>query len=188
MKEMGSRFDVMSQLASLRRYARSLARDPEEAEDLVHDALVKAYEKRDSFHGERNLRRWLFSIVHNRFVDLKRSAKRREANIVHLAETATDQNDPAQEHAARLAQLREHFMMLPEDQRAALHLVAVEGLSYGDAAAALGIPIGTLMSRISRARAALRALENGDPTLIEPGPGPDTGDGAKIYRIGRRTE
>ncbi len=80
---------------------------------------------------------------------------------------------PDQEARVRLLQIREAFFSLPEEQRAALHLVAVEGLSYEDAAAALAIPLGTLMSRISRARAALRAFEDGaadDPALPAPAP------------------
>src|SRR3954454_24654349 len=66
-----------------------------------------------------------------------------------------------QESSVRLQQVRQAFLNLPEEQRAALHLVAIEGLSYQEAAGALGIPLGTLMSRIGRARAALRAFEDG---------------------------
>ena len=69
-----------------------------------------------------------------------------------------------QEHHVRLAQLQKSFMALPEDQRAALHLVAIEGLTYLEAAGTLGIPLGTLMSRLGRARAALRALEDAGET------------------------
>jgi RNA polymerase sigma-70 factor (ECF subfamily) len=151
-------FDVIGQLTALRRYARALARNPSDAEDLVHDALVKAYERRASFRGGGNLRSWLLSIVHNTHID------RRRASLARLkrddAATELETSYPAgQEHAVRLGQIREAFMALPEDQREALHLVAVEDLSYQEAADALGIPIGTLMSRISRARARLRSFE-----------------------------
>ncbi|PTE18887.1 RNA polymerase subunit sigma, partial [Cereibacter changlensis JA139] len=70
-----------------------------------------------------------------------------------------------QEDVVRLAQIRAAFFRLPEDQRAALHLVAIEGLSYPEAAKVLGVPQGTLMSRLARARAALRAFEDGAPHL-----------------------
>lgn len=154
-------FDIVGQLASLRRYARSLVRDPGEAEDLVHDALVKAYERRTTFRAGANLRSWLLSIVHNTHVDARRSKaarKRRDDAILHVDEPL----QPAvQEDVVQLAQIREAFLCLPLEQREALHLVAIEDMSYQDAADTLGIPVGTLMSRVSRARARLRTYEDG---------------------------
>ena len=150
---------MISQLGSLRRYARSLTRDPVEAEDLVHDALVRAYEGRVTFRPGGNLRAWLLSILHNAFVDRTRS-RRAEAARLEAAQQITESRfEPSQEHVVRLSQIRQAFFDLPEDQRAALHLVAIEGLSYQEAAQALGVPQGTLMSRIGRARASLRAME-----------------------------
>lgn len=158
-----SSFDVLGQLAALRRYARSLTRDGGDAEDLVHDALVRAYERRASFRRGGNLRAWLLSIVHNTFVDGARS-RRAEAARIERASHLTDASlNAPQEHSIRLAQVREAFLGLGEEQRAALHLVAIEGLSYQEAADALGIPLGTLMSRIGRARAALREMEDASP-------------------------
>jgi RNA polymerase sigma factor (sigma-70 family) len=159
-----SRFDVIGQLGSLRRYARSLARDPADAEDLVHDALVRAYERRGTFRPGGNLRAWLLSILHNAFVDRTRSQRSEAARVEaaeHLAETHVD---PPQDHIVRLSQIRQAFFDLPEDQRAALHLVAIEGLSYQEAAHALDVPLGTLMSRIGRARAGLREVEATEPS------------------------
>lgn len=166
MKRDETTFDVPAQLGVMRRYARALTRDDVEAEDLVHDALVRAYERRASFEPGRGtpgtgLRGWLLSVLHNVFVDRRRSRAaeaRREAESLALADRAAA---PAQEHQLRLAQVRDAFMVLPEEQRAALHLVAMEGLGYAEAAATLGIPQGTLMSRLSRARATLRAIEDG---------------------------
>ena len=152
-------FDVIGQLSSLRRYARSLVRSSTDAEDLVQDALVKAYERRSTFRSGASLRNWLLSIVHNTHIDRRRSAiarQRREETVQMEADIAY----PAgQEHSVRLMQVREAFMNLPDDQREALHLVAVEDMSYQEAAETLGIPVGTLMSRISRARAKLRSFE-----------------------------
>jgi RNA polymerase sigma-70 factor (ECF subfamily) len=153
-------FDVLGQLGSLRRYARSLVRNADEAEDLVHDALVKAYERKSTFRRGANLRTWLLSIVHNAHIDRLRKARsmsrRHDEAVVEM-----EPSMPAgQDHAVRLRQVRDAFFNLPEEQREALHLVAIEDLSYQEAASALGIPVGTLMSRISRARAQLREFEN----------------------------
>ena len=157
------RFDVMGQLSSLRRYARSLARGSADAEDLVHDALVRAYERRGTFRHGGNLRAWLLSILHNTFVDATRSRKSEAARLEQAAYLAEGSMEAPQEHSVRLAQVREAFLNLPEEQRAALHLVAIEGLTYTEAAEAIGVPLGTLMSRIGRARAALREMEEASP-------------------------
>lgn len=153
-------FDVLGQLPALRRYARSLAGAEADAEDLVHDALVRAYERRRTFRPGGNLRAWLLSVLHNAFVSSRRG---RRAELARVAGATTEPADPrigpSQDGAVRLVELMQAFRALPEEQRAALHLVAVEGLSYQEAALALGIPVGTLMSRLSRARTALRAAE-----------------------------
>lgn len=164
MSNQKSRFDVIGQLGSLRRYARSLARNEHDAEDLVHDALVRAYEKQGSFKPGSNLRAWLFSVLHNTFIDGFRSSAAEARRNAQSASTAETVQQPAQEHSVRLGQIRQAFLTLPEEQRSALHLVAVEGLAYEEAAKILGIPIGTLMSRISRARASLRAIEGEEPS------------------------
>jgi RNA polymerase sigma factor (sigma-70 family) len=151
--------DVIGLLGPLQRYARSLTRDESQAEDLVQDTLVRAYERRGSFRSGGNLRGWLLSILHNTFVD----GRRRQAAEARRAQQAAELMDgvsPAeQEIRVRLQQVQAAFMSLPDEQRAALHLVAVEGLSYQEAANALKIPVGTLMSRLGRARAALRGFE-----------------------------
>ena len=156
------RSDVVGQLDSLRRYARSLTRSSIDAEDLVHDALVRAFEKRASFRAGHNMRVWLMSILHNVFIDgtrLRRAEVQRLARVTELVDRTCP---PAQDDHVRLNQVRETFMELPDEQRAALHLVAIEGLGYAEAAEALSIPVGTLMSRIARARATLRAIEDSD--------------------------
>ena len=156
-----ARFDIVGQLGSLRRYARSLTRDSADAEDLVHDALVRAYERRATFRSGGNPRAWLLAILHNIFIDRMRS-RRSEAARIEQAGHLADQSAPAsQDHSVRLSQVREAFLFLPEEQRSALHLVAIEGLSYAEAAEVSGVPLGTLMSRIGRARAALREMEEG---------------------------
>jgi RNA polymerase sigma-70 factor (ECF subfamily) len=120
--------DVIAQLAPLRRYARALTRDETQAEDLVHDALVRAYERRTTFRAGANLRTWLLSILHNTFIDGRRqrgAELRREAETIHLAEITAPAD---QESSVRLQQIGRAFLTLPDEQRAVLHLVAIEGL------------------------------------------------------------
>src|SRR5215212_93756 len=160
--------DVIAQLAPLRRYARALTRDETQAEDLVHDALVRAYEGRATFRAGANLRTWLLSILHNTFIDGRRqrgAELRRETETIHLAEITAPAD---QESRVRLQQIGRAFLTLPDEQRAVLHLVAIEGLPYKEAANALGIPVGTLMSRLGRARAALRGLEENNAGSATP--------------------
>jgi len=154
-----TKFNVTGQLPALKRYARSLTRDESEAEDLVHDAVVRAYEGRDSFRTDGDLKSWLFSVLHNSFVSGMRSRKAQRARLDRAAELADTEIRPEQEDRLRLAQISAAFLTLPVEQREALHLVAIDGMSYGEAAQVLGVPIGTLMSRLGRARSALRALE-----------------------------
>lgn len=155
------RLDIVDLLVPLRRYARSLTRDTLRADDLVHDTLVRALESEGSLRPNTNLRTWMMTVLHNVFIDDQR---RKQVEARH-ADALVQMNDelvpPAQEGQVRLAQIRQAFLKLPEEQRAALHLVTIEGMAYADAAAVLGIPIGTLMSRLGRGRAALRAFEEG---------------------------
>lgn len=161
-------FNVIGQLAALRRYARSLVRNADEAEDLVHDALVRALERKSTFRNGGSIRNWLMAILHNTHIDRLRrdhAANRREDAALELADVVA----PAgQEHSVRLAQVRDAFLSLPQEQREALHLVAIEELSYQEAADVLNIPVGTLMSRVSRARARLRAMEGDGETSAVP--------------------
>lgn len=161
---MTRRFDVAAHLDALRRYARVLARDNADADDLVQGALLRAVERLDQWREDGNLRVWLMSILHNHFVDqvrAQRSALARDGAWAGLAPTIAL---PQGEDAARLAQVRAALLDLPEDQREALHLVALEGLAVAEAASVLGVPPGTVMSRVGRARAALRRFEEGGAT------------------------
>ncbi|WP_134495125.1 sigma-70 family RNA polymerase sigma factor [Microvirga pakistanensis] len=157
--------DVIGLLGPLRRYARSLTRDEIHAEDLVQDTLVRAYERRGSFRAGGNLRGWLLSILHNTFIDHRRRQVSELRRLEQAASFANTQAPAEQESRVRLQQVQAAFMSLPDEQRAALHLVAIEGLPYQEAADALKIPVGTLMSRLGRARAALRGFETGSEVL-----------------------
>src|SRR3712207_6043490 len=112
--------DVVGLLSPLRRYARSLTRDETQAEDLVQDTLVRAYERCGSFRSGGNLRGWLLSILHNTFIDHHRrhiAEMRRSNQAAILADTEVP---PEQESKVRLQQVQAAFMSLPNDQRAAL--------------------------------------------------------------------
>ncbi|WP_114943040.1 sigma-70 family RNA polymerase sigma factor [Microvirga calopogonii] len=156
------RMDVIGLLGPLRRYARSLTRDEAQAEDLVQDTLVRAYERNGSFRSGGNLRGWLLSILHNTFIDHRRRQMAEARRLEQAASFVDSEAPPEQESRVRLKQVQAAFMSLPDEQRAVLHLVAIEGLAYQEAADALKIPVGTLMSRLGRARAALRGFEAGN--------------------------
>lgn len=147
---------IIGELAAMRRYARALARDHQDADDVVQDALVRAIERDATYEQGRGRRRWLLAIVHNVFVSgVRRRAAERRRND-RFAETQVAHSDASQEHRARLTEIARSFATLPEHQRAVLHLTAVEELSYQECADLLGVPVGTIMSRLARARAALR--------------------------------
>jgi len=150
------RLEVEQEIPVLRRYARALTRDEAAADDLVQDALLRAYERADTFQRDRSLRTWLLAIVHNQFISGVRRLRAEQRRDAAIADIQLDRSGADQEIKVYLAQIAARFDALPEPQRAVLHLIAVEGLSYQEAADTLGVAIGTVMSRLSRARAALR--------------------------------
>jgi len=152
--------DVAQLLPALMRYARTLTRDDAAAEDLLQDALLRAHERRATFRPGASLRHWLFAILHNSFVSGWRRNRSEIAKIDRLAELQLDHEPATQEQAAYLRQIAARFDALPDRQREVLHLVAVEGLNYQEVADALAIPVGTVMSRLSRARARLRVEDD----------------------------
>lgn len=143
-------------IPALRRYARALMRDRASADDLVQDCLERAVSR---WHQRRDgdVRAWLFTILHNLAVNqFRKSASR--GRHVPIDETNEDSFGEAasQEQKLMYQDVLAKLARLPEDQREVLLLVAVEDLSYAEAANVLGIPVGTVMSRLSRARARLQ--------------------------------
>ncbi|MBY9064892.1 RNA polymerase sigma factor [Sphingomonas yunnanensis] len=145
-------------IPGLRRYARGWLRDTALADDIVQDCLERAVSSWRQRRGDA-VRPWLYAILHNLLVDHGRRAPRRPtvvsidtADVVALAVRA-EQTD-AIEHGDLLRSLD----ALPPDQKAVILLVSIEDLSYAEAATVLGIPVGTLMSRLSRARDRLAEL------------------------------
>jgi RNA polymerase sigma factor (sigma-70 family) len=183
--DKSKRPEIVDLLVPLRRYARSLTRDALRADDLVHDTLVRALEAQGNLRPNTNLRTWMMTVLHNVFIDDQRRKRVETRHADVLVQMSDESVPPAQEGQVRLAQIREAFLTLPEEQRAALHLVTLEGMAYADAAAVLGIPIGTLMSRLGRGRAALRAYEENGPRTAATGRNEADGAAAKA-RGGRR--
>lgn len=144
-------------IPGLRRYARALLRDASAADDLVQDCLERAVGRWQQRRGDGDARSWLYTILHNLAISQIRRTIRRGPHVTLDAEPAADPGAPAtQEDGLHHRALLDALDALPEDQRAALLLVSVEDMSYADAARVLGVPIGTVMSRIARAREKLR--------------------------------
>ena len=142
---------------ALRRYARALTRSADLADDLVQDCLERAISRRGLFRPSGPIRAWLFTILLNLHRNALRASHRRgeTLDIDTIPEPAIPAPQPG--HIA-LAELARTIDTLPLEQKEALLLVALEGMAYQEAADILEIPIGTLMSRLGRARAALRVL------------------------------
>ncbi|MBV8092215.1 MAG: sigma-70 family RNA polymerase sigma factor [Acetobacteraceae bacterium] len=150
-------------IPALRRYAVALLRNPQDADDLVHDCLVRALGRLHTIRDETDVRPWLFAIMHNLFISQLRQAKLR-GNTAPLSEQteAASSLSPGQEAHLQWGDLMRGLYTLPEEQRTVLLLVAVEDLSYADVAKVLDVPIGTVMSRLSRARERLRRIMEGE--------------------------
>jgi RNA polymerase sigma-70 factor, ECF subfamily len=158
-------------IPALRRYARTFVCDAEVADDLVQDTLERAISRWHQRRSDGNLRRWLFIILHNlamnHLLRLTRRVRELPLDDAHESEMVASST---QEDALRHADILAAVEQLPEDQRCILLLVSVEDVSYADAARILNIPIGTVMSRLARARARLLKLveEQGNPTSGSP--------------------
>ena len=150
---------IAAEVPRLRRYARALLRDSAEADDLVQDCLARALDRLDQWREGDSPRRWLFTILHNLHVDRARARMRRPAETsIHGVHGARLSAAPEQMERIAFTDMLEALQAIPAERREALILVGVEGMSYRDAAEVLGIPVGTLMSRLGRGRQQLRAL------------------------------
>jgi RNA polymerase sigma factor (sigma-70 family) len=156
-------------LPSLRRYARRLAADQFAAEDLVHDTILLALANRHRFARGSNLRAWLFTIMHNQFINCVRR-RAREANLADAA-PRLEMTSADQEIRQLLKELASILDQLPEDKRQVLLLHHSDGLTYTDIARRLNVPDGTVRSRMARARYLLRSMVERD--------GPRTSDCAQ---------
>ncbi|MPZ58782.1 MAG: sigma-70 family RNA polymerase sigma factor [Rhizobiales bacterium] len=152
----GFRQGIEASIPALRRYARALTRDAEAADDLVQDTLVRALRSEHLFHGG-NIRSWLYTILTNLNRNRLRSLARRPAMSPIDDNDAPDAAGPE----AGSRDIERALAELVEDQRTALLLVVLEGLSYREVAEVQGVPIGTVMSRLARARLQIKAYLDG---------------------------
>ena len=153
-------------IPALRRYAYALLRDHDAADDLVQDTLERALSRWSLRRRDGDLRAWLFTIQRNLHVSAMRQGKRRGAHV-NLDEATTPSSAAQQESGIEVQDILAALDQLPEEQKSLLLLVGVEDLSYEDAAKVIGVPAGTVMSRLSRGRQRLRALlETGRTTLL----------------------
>jgi RNA polymerase sigma-70 factor (ECF subfamily) len=161
-----SQQSIVAQIPALRRYARALTGDAWAADDLVQDTLERACSRWRLWLAGSNLRAWLFTLMHNLFISQLRQDQRRAASwqMVALDDEAHALQAPASPQALSI-DLQRCLMRLPLDQRAALLLVTLEDMSYAEVAKVTGVPVGTVMSRLSRARERMRELmdESKDP-------------------------
>lgn len=152
-------------IPALRRYARALVGDADAADDLVQDCLERALSRWWLRRTGDDPKPWLFTILRNLHIDRLRQSRRRGATV-ELDDDGVSVA-PDQDHGLGVRDVLAALDLLPEDQRASMLLVGVEDLSYEDAAKVLGVPIGTVMSRLSRGRRRLRALlDGGRPPML----------------------
>ena len=160
--------EIEASIPALRRYAWSLLRNNDDADDLVQDCLVRALDRLAMDPAIIAVRPWLFTIMHNVFVSRWRTARRRRAAAPGDAAAIGDVAvGPEQDGALARRDLLSGLDQLTEDQRQVLLLVSVEGLEYREVAQVLGVPVGTVMSRLSRARDNLHAhIDGGKRPLL----------------------
>lgn len=149
--------EIGKYIPNLKVFAKSLCRNATEAEDLLQDSLLRAWAARRLFQPDTNLKAWLYVIIRNQFYSTRRRQGRQQTLAAALAAVEmVDAADPSVRF--ELEDVRRALSLLPEDQRQAVLLVGASGLSYEEAAAAAGCPIGTIKSRVNRARARLAYL------------------------------
>lgn len=151
--------ELVALIPHMRAFARSLCGDPSEAEDIAQDALANAWAKRASFMPGTKFKAWLFMIVRNRFY----SNKRRDWRTTELDPETAERTLVANDNPTAILELddlRRALSTLSDDQREALILIGAGGLSYEETAEICGVAVGTVKSRVSRARASLIAIYN----------------------------
>jgi RNA polymerase sigma-70 factor (ECF subfamily) len=152
---------IVALLPRLRRFARSIAGDRDDADDLVQISVERALMREDQWQRGTRLDSWLFRIIRNAWIDEARSRVRR--NRVLVPEEAGEHiGDRGAEAPMLLLSIQQAIARLPEEQRIVIGLVLIEGLPYGEAADILEMPVGTLTSRLARARVALQSMLSDD--------------------------
>ncbi|BCH22556.1 RNA polymerase sigma factor [Mesorhizobium sp. L-8-10] len=153
----GFKDDLLGAIPSLRAFAVSLSQNVDRADDLVQETLVKAWDKHMSFHPGTNMKAWLFTILRNEFYSQMRK-RGREVQDSEGVMTGRLAVHPSQHGALDLEDFRSALAQLPEDQRESIILIGASGFSYEEAAEICGCAVGTIKSRVSRARAKLQEI------------------------------
>jgi RNA polymerase sigma-70 factor, ECF subfamily len=148
---------IVALLPRLRRFARNLVRNPHDADDVVQIAVERALLHLDQWRSDARLDSWLFKILRNAWIDEVR-ARARRAKILMPEEAGEQIGEATMEREIDRWSAETALARLPEDQRLAVGLVLIEGLSYKDAAEVLDVPVGTLTSRLARGREALQEM------------------------------
>ena len=166
------RLRLVEVLPRLRRFALSLTGNLDQADDLVQEACVRALANAAQWQPGTRLDSWMYRIIQNLWFDRLRSQKVRgeQVEISDATELAGPDGRDVVETRSVLAAVGRRMSQLPQDQQLVVGLVCIDGLSYKEAAEALGLPIGTVMSRLARARASLHQTMNGsDPLQVAGG-------------------
>lgn len=162
------RDDVVSLIPALRAFAWSLSHNGSDADDLVQDTLIKAWSNRDRFEPGANLRAWLFTILRNTYyTNVLRRRREVRDETGEYADTLT--TPPTQDWSVAMRALQAALQQLPDEHREALILVGAAGLSYEEAAEICGSALGTIKSRVNRARARLLKImdaEDADDVMV----------------------
>ncbi len=156
MDELSNQLE--QQIPRLRRYALALVGDPTRADDLVQDCLERAWSRGHLFRPGSDLRAWLFTILHNLHANAARRYNSRPTEVSLADDNYAPATPATQGHAVALSELRSALTQVPDDQRQILLMIGMEQMTYQEVATVLGIPIGTVMSRLHRGRERLRAL------------------------------
>jgi RNA polymerase sigma-70 factor (ECF subfamily) len=151
------REQIVDLLPRLRRFARTLARDPHDADDLVQIAVERALARSGQLREDAKLSSWMFGILRNAWIDETRTRGRRN-QIFAPEELGENVGDASSESHTAALSVQDALARLPDEQRMAIGLVLVEGLSYKEAAEIMGVPLGTLTSRLARGREALARM------------------------------
>jgi len=150
------RSSLIAEIPHLRRYALALVRNPDGADDLVQNCLERALNKFHLWQSDRDLRPWLFSMMHNLYIDTVRHQSRRGASVALSDAQDLPSHSTNQEDRLNATAVLNEIDRLPQNHKDVLILIGINELSYAQAAKVLGIPTGTLMSRLNRARVSLR--------------------------------
>ena len=156
---------LVEEIPALRRYARALCGNDTEADDLVQESLVRAISRRRLWISHRGMRPWLFTIMHNLFVNaLRRGVKSpRVDSPERVEDVVVSAEDPAE--LCALSDFERALRRLTPEHREVLELVGVEQMSYKQVARIIGVPVGTVMSRLSRARSQLQIGLDGETNV-----------------------